>query len=252
MSIYYRLYLSLVLITVLAFMPLWSIGNAQDADQGESANDLFVENVDPINEMTVTNVLFEFDELPQGPTSIEDILNAFPFSCLRELTFTPKSPVFIIPGSGIYNFQTGGGRALSLNPDGSGGLYLVDPLGFYGPNDSLIIDLTAPVRQFGFEIGDFGGTFNAEIFRDGTSVGIIQVETSNNRTHVFESTIPFDQVVLSVFDNPLGDFVVPSLRIPICQFARPIPTLSEWGLIAMAAILGIAGFMVMRRRKVTT
>jgi len=33
--------------------------------------------------------------------------------------------------------------------------------------------------------------------------------------------------------------------------ARPIPTLSEWGLIAMAGVLGIVGFMVMRRRKVT-
>ena len=31
----------------------------------------------------------------------------------------------------------------------------------------------------------------------------------------------------------------------------PIPTLSEWGVIAMAGILGIAGFMVIRRRKVT-
>jgi len=30
-----------------------------------------------------------------------------------------------------------------------------------------------------------------------------------------------------------------------------VPTLSEWGLIAMAAILGITGFMVMRRRNVT-
>lgn len=30
-----------------------------------------------------------------------------------------------------------------------------------------------------------------------------------------------------------------------------IPTLSEWGLIAMAGILGIVGFIVMRRRKVT-
>jgi len=30
----------------------------------------------------------------------------------------------------------------------------------------------------------------------------------------------------------------------------PIPTLSEWGLIAMAGILGLVGFMVMRRRKV--
>jgi len=30
-----------------------------------------------------------------------------------------------------------------------------------------------------------------------------------------------------------------------------IPTLGEWGLITLAAILGIVGFMVMRRRKVT-
>jgi len=32
---------------------------------------------------------------------------------------------------------------------------------------------------------------------------------------------------------------------------QPIPTLSEWGLIAMAGVLGIVGFMVIRRRKVT-
>ena len=30
-----------------------------------------------------------------------------------------------------------------------------------------------------------------------------------------------------------------------------VPTLSEWGLISMAAILGIVGFMVIRRKKVT-
>ena len=30
-----------------------------------------------------------------------------------------------------------------------------------------------------------------------------------------------------------------------------VPTLSEWGLISMAGILGIVGFMVMKRRKVT-
>ena len=31
-------------------------------------------------------------------------------------------------------------------------------------------------------------------------------------------------------------------------FISPVPTLSQWGLIAMAGILGIVGFMVMRRR----
>ena len=30
-----------------------------------------------------------------------------------------------------------------------------------------------------------------------------------------------------------------------------VPTISEWGLIAMAGILGIVGFMVIRRRKIT-
>ncbi|GJM14975.1 MAG: hypothetical protein DHS20C13_03020 [Thermodesulfobacteriota bacterium] len=30
----------------------------------------------------------------------------------------------------------------------------------------------------------------------------------------------------------------------------PVPTLSEWGLIAMAGVLGVVGFMVMRRRQV--
>jgi len=38
---------------------------------------------------------------------------------------------------------------------------------------------------------------------------------------------------------------------PCIEGVRPIPTLSEWGLIAMAGILGIVGFMVMRRRKVS-
>lgn len=33
-------------------------------------------------------------------------------------------------------------------------------------------------------------------------------------------------------------------------FASPVPTLSEWGLISMASILGIIGFIVARRRKV--
>ena len=41
----------------------------------------------------------------------------------------------------------------------------------------------------------------------------------------------------------------------VCTFLNRVspanvPTLSEWGLIAMAGIVGIAGFMVIRRRKV--
>jgi hypothetical protein len=35
------------------------------------------------------------------------------------------------------------------------------------------------------------------------------------------------------------------------QTIQEIPTLSEWGLIAMAGVLGIVGFMVICRRKIT-
>jgi IPTL-CTERM motif len=35
------------------------------------------------------------------------------------------------------------------------------------------------------------------------------------------------------------------------QVINAVPTLSELGLIAMASILGLVGFMVIRRRKVT-
>lgn len=35
----------------------------------------------------------------------------------------------------------------------------------------------------------------------------------------------------------------------VCSgFTRDVPTLSEWGLIAMAGVLGVVGFIVMRRR----
>lgn len=42
--------------------------------------------------------------------------------------------------------------------------------------------------------------------------------------------------------NVIGNEIIPE---------RDVPTLSEWGLISMAGILGIVGFMVMRRRKAT-
>ena len=45
------------------------------------------------------------------------------------------------------------------------------------------------------------------------------------------------------------ELLVPQLNgVPV---VRPIPTLSEWGLIAMAGILGIVGLLYIRRRSVT-
>lgn len=51
-----------------------------------------------------------------------------------------------------------------------------------------------------------------------------------------------DDVVVGVCNESTG----------LCEpLAKNVPTLSEWGLIAMAGLLGTIGFMVIKRRKVT-
>lgn len=52
-----------------------------------------------------------------------------------------------------------------------------------------------------------------------------------------------DDVVENAFCNQDTDLCE---LIPVVS---NIPTLNEWGLIAMAGILGIAGFLIIRRRK---
>ncbi len=244
-----RLYLSVLLIAVLAVVPIWS-ASAQDPDQVDSVDPLFIDHLNLISEMTVPNVLIEFDDMPQGPTTIEDILNTFPDSCLGNITITSKQPPFV-GSSGIYNSNTGGGRALALNPDNSGGLYLVDPGGLFRPNDDIVIDLIVPVRQIGIELGDVSGTMSAEFFNGAVSLGTIGLPISSvDRTNTIESDIAFNRVVISSpFAPDLIDFVMPSVRVQLCNFVRPIPTLSEWGLIAMAGVLGIIAILAIRRRK---
>ncbi len=68
-----------------------------------------------------------------------------------------------------------------------------------------------------------------------TSVGI---ENNNGRVGL--------QVAFGEFDfNDQGFLLSPEGRV------RPIPTLSEWGLLAMAGVLGIVGLLAVRRRKAT-
>ena len=70
------------------------------------------------------------------------------------------------------------------------------------------------------------------------------VANDNDTVSVINTELNLVIATISVGDKPF--------EVAICQFIPPtIPTLSEWSLIAMAGILGIIGFMVMRRRKVT-
>ena len=73
----------------------------------------------------------------------------------------------------------------------------------------------------------------------GTSLSLF---VSTQQLEDFYQSVDFDQI------NLLGSIAIEG--VDPCIVAE-IPTLSQWGLITMAGILGIAGFMVMRRRKVT-
>ena len=67
------------------------------------------------------------------------------------------------------------------------------------------------------------------------------------------ATVPDGSVTINgLFYTWVGcDLLVDELQAGPVGDIRPIPTLSEWGLIAMAGVLGIVGFIAIQRRKVT-
>jgi len=61
-------------------------------------------------------------------------------------------------------------------------------------------------------------------------------------------------IVVTSVDGPVDcdySFTVENYSCQPPIITTPIPTLSEWGLIIMTGVLGIVGFLVIRRRKVT-
>jgi YVTN family beta-propeller protein len=68
----------------------------------------------------------------------------------------------------------------------------------------------------------------------------------SNSVSVIDTATNMEVDTVTVGNEPiaLGKFIQPPPPINT-------PTLSEWGLITMAGLLGIVGFMVIRRRKGT-
>jgi len=58
-----------------------------------------------------------------------------------------------------------------------------------------------------------------------------------------------DELGLTCDNSSSRRSVCPCVTAPPPPLPPGIPTLSQWGLIAMAGVLGLVGFMVMRRRK---
>ncbi len=91
---------------------------------------------------------------------------------------------------------------------------------------------------------------NAMDFDQSTGVLYLSITSGGGTIMVprqnFLGTLDINTGVVTV----IGPTVLGMDAIAFMPGPRNIPTLSEWGLIAMAVILGIVGFMVIRRRKV--
>lgn len=78
---------------------------------------------------------------------------------------------------------------------------------------------------------------------------------TNDRSLLFRvDTTSGQRTVISDFGDPMQGPLGSDVRgvaFRPAQFVRPIPTLSEWGLIATAAALGLTGLYAVRRRRVT-
>jgi len=138
-------------------------------------------------------------------------------------------------------------------------------------DDEVTITRSTLTNGVGFTIALGGGDDTLTLNTGAEIIGIKDRGINCSRgfdTIVFAMDVPED--LLALFSSQIATATLPDGSITInglfyewraCELLvndlvgvrniRPIPTLSQWGLIAMAAVLGIVGFMVIRRRKVT-
>jgi hypothetical protein len=200
-----------------------------------------------IGSMGVPHVTLDFDLMPAGATSLGAINAAFPTVGLTGLAFATRA------GTGTYNSQTGGGRALSA-ADAIGGLALIDPpTGTFQNNDSLTISFGASVEEFGFEVGDVITSaypitaFLVELFSGATSLGSIGFNTTGNIGPFYvadDGGLSFDRVQLGpVTVLTTANWVIPALYV---QTADPESAPEPMPLIMIG--LGIAAIGCVRKK----
>ena len=155
------------------------------------------------------------------------------------------------------------------NPEGNREVYLYntttgmisqitsEPAGFSGES-SINADGTRIAFESSADINGGNPDGNTEVYIFDTIAGVFTQITDQQSGDSFSpalnadgTRIAFDSTSDLTGDNPDEHC---QLFIQTCfdpNAPSTVPTLSEWGLIAMASILGIVGFMVARRRKVT-
>jgi hypothetical protein len=201
-----------------------------------------------IGSLSVPHVILDFDLMPAGPTSLASINAAFPSAELADLSFATRA------GTGTYDSQTGGGRALGA-ADIGGSLALFDPpSGIFQNSNSLTIRLGNSAQEFGFEVGDVltnlypSTAFLVELFSGASSLGAIGVNTTANFGPFFVADSGgsfFDRVQLGPVTLFPANWVVPALYVQTAdQVSAPEPT--PLGLVG----LGIVAIGHLRKKRV--
>ena len=174
-------------------------------------------SVREIGRMTVDNTCIDMDNVgPTGRTTVAAVNAAgspLPGNIANIRLTRPTA------AAGVYNTQTGRGRALAARPSGNLDLWLVDPpAGAFDAFESMIIDLGTDSTQFGFSIGDWNGPANVNIYKDGMEIGHLDGISfaGSPDPHFIESTDPFDRVEITLQPQfSLGNWVVPDLCIEL-------------------------------------
>ena len=153
-----------------------------------------------------------------------------------------------------------GNQPIGVVLDGSGNAIVIDEQAETNFDGALFrVDLTTGNRVV---ISDFGNPAQGPIGDDprgvtldgsGNALVVDEDEGTGNRGLLFRVDLSTgDRTVISNFGDPaqgpLGLAPVGVAFRPALT-ARPIPTLSEWGLIALALSLGIAGIVAYQRRR---
>lgn len=182
---------------------------------------------------------------------------------VSDLTYDPVSDTLY--GTGIQcapgmGFNV---RLLEIDPDTGEGS-IIGPTGFQLTGNALAIDSLGNLFSSGccintnYQINPQTGvgTFLSNI-QETCCNAQFPSATFNPKTGEFIGTFTAfnDTSELTVLDPFTGD-ITPVGQLPDCADGiafvtlppRPIPTLSEWGLIAMAGVLAIIGLLAFRKR----
>jgi len=141
---------------------------------------------------------------------------------------------------------------------GSGGLDFPGDFDF-GPDGNLYVSFQDSIQRFDRNTGAF-----IDVFVTPGSGGLLNVNGMvfgpNGNLYVSNVLDPGEGNIL-LFDGGTGDFITVLVPDGVWGLSNPqdlvffpsgpvlVPTLSQWALMAMAGILGIVGFMAIRRRK---